>query len=275
MTQPVGVAPLSSHYVAPWCTEDDLPKGRLVDSSGKPIGDVQLGWMICAATDLLYVLSGRKFRNGRSVVRPAPLVRDGRGGPAMYPYSSMSGYGDAWGFASGWAWSALGLGWYTSDAASEITLQGPVRRINQVLVDGTPLGADQFTLYNRRRLVRNGGGPWPWNQDLSLPLTSPGTWQIDYEWGPSTPASGRLACAELSIELALTFSGQDSAKLPSRVLSIATEGVSVAVGDALDFLKESLTGLPICDMFLQAENPKKRRRRAAFISPNQVLGRST
>lgn len=282
LPQPVGVITASHHYLNPWASEDDIPPKRLVDSQGSPLADIPMGLMLAAATDLLYVLSGRAYRTGRTICRPTAINGAYGNQSYLYPYSSMSGYGSAWGFAAGWAWTAIGMGWWQNGQdLSEVVLQAPVRRINQVLVDGAVLGPTQYTLYDKRRLVRNVDqsgsttGAWPWNQQLQLPVNQPGTWQIDYEWGQPPPDSGKLACAELAAQLALGFSGQDSCRLPGRVLSIATQGMSTAVGDALQYLHESLTGIPIIDLFLQAYNPGKRRRRTVFLAPNSIQGRST
>lgn len=272
--------PANSHGINPWCTEADLPAKRLTK-----VQDTDLAFMIAAATDLLYVLSGRQYRTGRSVVRPTTIQSGYANQSYLYPYSSMSGYGDAWGFASGWAWSAIGLGWWQNGQdLSELVLQGPVTKINAVLVNGSALGGwppdnPNFTLYDQRRLVINvnnqSGLPsaWPWAQQLNLPLTEGGTFAVDYEWGRPPPESGRLACIELAVALALAHTGDNDSKLPSRVLSIATQGVTMAVGDALTYIREDLTGLPICDLFLNSVNPQKLRRRSAFLAPNSILGR--
>lgn len=265
------------HYLAPWCEESDIPRTRL-----EGVTDVDLAFMIAAATDLLYTLSGRQFRIGRSIVRPASISASYGTQSYLYPYASMSGYGSAWGFAAGWSWSAVGMGWWQNGQdLSEVKLQGPVRKINNVLVDGVNLGAwpptnPNYTLYDRRRLIRNvnTGSPqasaWPWNQQLQLGLDQPGTWMIDYEWGKSPGPMGKLACIELALELALTLTGTNKARLPARVVSIATEGLNVAVGDALSYIRESLVGIPACDLFLQAKNPGRLRRGAIFVGPNSV-----
>lgn len=274
--------PANSHGINPWCQESDLPTSRMAN-----IQDVDQGLAIAAATEILFTLSGRQYRTGRSVVRPTQ-INSGYGNQSyLYPYSSMSGYGDAWGFASGWAWSAVGMGWWQNGQdSSELELQGPVTKINSVMLNGADLGAwppnnPNFTLYDRKRLVLNiaqdGGqtNAWPWNQQLQQPLTETGTFGIDYEWGKPPPEMGHLACIELAVQLALALSGDVPAKLPGRVLSVATQGVTMAVGDPLTYLREDLTGLPICDIFLNAVNPNKLRRRSAFLAPNSILGRET
>lgn len=272
----------STHGVNPWCTEEDLPAGRL-----EKVQDVDRGLAIAAATDLLYVLSGRQYRTGRSQIRPTTLNGGYQNQSYLYPYSSMSGYGDAWGFAAGWAWSALGAGWQSGQDQSELLLQGPVTRINQVMVNGTALGGwnvgneapnPNYTLYDRRRLILSIGpasasNAWPWNQQIQMPLSEPGTFGVDYEWGQPPPDMGHLACIELAVQFALTLSGDNSARLPSRVLNVATQGVTMVVGDPLLYIREDLTGLTICDLFLNRANPNKLRRRSAFLAPNSIMGR--
>ncbi len=269
------------HWIAPWCVEEDIPAGRV-----ESVKDVDLAFMIAAATDLLYVLSGRQYRTGRSVIRPTQINSAYANQSYLYPYSSMSGYGEAWGFAGGWAWSQLGMGWWQNGQdLSELVLQGPVRRINAVMLNGTNLGPwaprgpgnPNYTLYNRRRLVLNigngaSGVAWPWNQSLQLPLSESGTSGVDYEWGKAPPPEGKMAAIELAINLGLSLSGDDDTKLPARVLSVATQGISVAVGDPLTYIREDLTGLPICDLFLNAVNPNRLRRRSTFMGPNSILG---
>lgn len=280
MTTAASPVAANSHGVNPWCQESDLPPKRL-----EKVQDVDKAWMIAAATDLLFVLSGRQYRTGRSVVRPTQISSGYANQNYLYPYSSMSGYGDSWGFAAGWAWTAVGMGWWQNGQdASEVVLQGPVTKINGVMLNGQNLGGwppnnPNFTLYDRRRLVLNinanlsGANAWPWNQQIQLPLSESGTFGIDYEWGRPPPEAGRLACVELAVQLALSLSGDNSARLPSRVLSVATQGITVAVGDPLTYIRDDLTGLPICDLFLNAVNPNKLRRRSAFLAPNSILGR--
>lgn len=273
-SQPQG----DQHYIAPWVTEEQIPKSRL---AGLP-PDVSLGFVIACATDLLYTLSGRQFRWGRSVVRPTALNSGWQYQNQLYPYSSMSGYGSAWGFAAGWAWTAIGMGWWQyGQDSSECVLQGIVQKINQVMVDGAVLDPSLYTVYDDRRLVRlidpqgQSSGAWPWEQNLGLPLTEGGTWMVDYEWGQHPPASGEMAAMELTIEMAKAFGGDDKTRFNPRILSVSTEGVSMQTGDALQYIVQSLTGLPLVDVFLKAYNPDgERRQQSAFLAPNSVLNRS-
>lgn len=280
MTDPIGLPPATTTTLTPYCTRADIPAKRLLDSNGAPISDVSIDFAISAATELLYYLSGRRFRAGRSVVRPSQIARSFWAQPFLYPYNAMAGFGTAWGFGAGWAWANIGLGWWAGQDQTEVQLQGPVTTIHSVIVDGITLDPSQYILYDRRRLVRvfdpatGTSGVWPWSQNLATPITEPNTFQIDYEWGVTPGPAGVLACAELAVDLAKAHSGQDGHRLPARVLSIATQGTNTAVGDALEFLKEDLTGIPAVDMWLRAVNPHKRRRRAAIMAPNTISGRS-
>lgn len=267
--QAEGVVPASTHVLAPWCTTDDIPPRRLEDSNGDPIGDVQLDWMIGASTELLFHLSGRKYRSGRSRVRPTVLHRSAGSAWQTYPWSSAPGWGAGWEIPAGWAWTSVGPGYLEGEDLSELRLMSPVLEVHEVLLDGVALRPDQYAVRDRKRLALNqGAGAWPWEQDTSVPPDRPGTALLDYSWGSTPGPAGRLAAAELTVELALSFSGQDACKLPARVQTVATQGTNVAVGDALEFLKEDLSGLPICDMFLRAVNPAKRRKRSVFLAPN-------
>ncbi len=272
--QAEGVIPASIHTLNPWASIGDLPEGRI-----KRIGDINFDWMLACATDLLYSLSGRKWRSGRSIVRPTARVGANQGWWYNYPWSSMSGYGSGWGYGLGWAWSSIGLGFWQGGGVDQnsVFLQYPVTAVEELLLNGMALTPSEYTLYDRKRLVLNvaaGNGnvsAFPWEQQLTMPVSQPGTCQITYRYGSAPPESGRLACAELAIELALAFTGSNDCRLPQRVLTVATEGVSVAVGDAMTYVLQQLSGLPICDMFLRSKNPQRAQRRSAFAGPNTYV----
>lgn len=271
-TLPAEDTPETGHFLAPWCTEAQLSQKRL-----QSVTDVNRGFAIACATNLLYIMSGRRYRSGRSIIRPTAISNSWNFQNTMYPYSSMSGYGGAWGFAAGWAWTAMGMGWWQNgEDTTRVQLTAPVRRINLVMVDGAPLDPSQYRLMNRKYLYRmldpigQASGSWPWQQNIQQPANQPGTWLIDYEWGKGPPPAGVMACISLATELALAMSGSPQAKLNDRVISITTEGTTVAVGEALTYLQESFTSLPLVDLFLSAVNPAKLRRRSVFLAPNSV-----
>ena len=271
--------------LTPWVTPAQIQAapGALTDGSGgtgwlDPTVDASmLNTICCAASDILYRLSGRQFaQGGEAFVRPARVNRDC--GCMPWWYASWGGWGSAW---SLWP---LGQqfpeGFYCgckSDA--ELILPGPVQ-ITQVVVNGAQLtpGID-YVLLNKRRLVRmqNGTPPvagnnllvWPCCQDLTLPENAEGSWYVRYAWGQPIPADGQLAALALAVELAKAFSGSPSA-LPERVTSLARQGVSAIVADPLTFVEKGLTGLPTCDLFIVSSNPFGLRRRASVMSPDTI-----
>jgi hypothetical protein len=148
-------------------------------------------------------------------------------------------------------------------------------------VDGAVLtpGTD-YVLYNGRRLVRQAsnvaplseGAVWPCCQRLDLPDTMQGTWSLTYAWGKPVPDAGVLAAKELAVELAKAVANptDPTIRLPQRVTSIASQGVSAVVQDPLTFIERGLTGIPVVDLFIMAYNPYGVRRRARVISPDSI-----
>ncbi|MBK9181476.1 MAG: hypothetical protein IPM45_18345 [Acidimicrobiales bacterium] len=77
----------------------------------------------------------------------------------------------------------------------------------EVVVDGATLDDSLYRLDDRRWLVRledpDGSRPgWPASQDLTLPASEPGTWEVTFTWGVRPPAAGVLAAVALAGELA-------------------------------------------------------------------------
>ena len=270
----------SATYLAAWCEPSDLSAARLAG-----VTDVDRELACLYASALLYRLSGRAYRSGRTIGRPTQIDSPYGSQNYLYPYSSMSGYGAAWGYAAGWAWTQIGMGWWQGGMdRTRITLQGRIRKINEIMVDGESLGSwspeqgnTYYAVFDRREVVRLAAqagvssGAWPWAQQLELPISEPGTWLIDYDWGVSVPADGKMAAIILAQEVALSMTGSDETALSPRILSIASQGVQIAVGDPMESINLSRTGLPVVDMWLQSVNPGgKRRRRAVILSPNTV-----
>ena len=181
----------------------------------------------------------------------------------------------------GWgsAWSTFPLNpqwpegtWYGSPSQGELVLPGPVKRIIQVKVDGATLVPGQdYVLYNHRRLVRQANNPgplsasasWPILQRLDLPDTEAGTWSVTYSWGKPVPSSGVLAALELGIEIAKAVSNpiDPTIRLPQRVTSVSSQGVSAVVQDPINFIERGITGIPVVDLFRTSANPGGLRRR--------------
>lgn len=244
----------------PWVAPDGLAK--------QPAG-VDLDECCLVASKLLYVLSGRKYRIASATVRPH-AVNDvcaclPRWAPAMQ---------NNWAAVFDWGrWDGCGCG-----LAAGLVLPGPVSSVSTVTVDGVVLDPSQYTLYSHRRLVRmadpatNAAQGWPCCQRLDLPSTEPGTWEVEYSFGEPPDEAAVAACAELALQLALARSGDSACKLPSRVVSISRQGITIPLLDPQKFLDQGRTGLYLVDVWLAAVNPKGRRRRPSIMSPETITG---
>lgn len=235
------------------------------------------------AGQLMYELTARQFQGTCSrKVRPCrqscqcfgsdPAL--GGLGPWYWP-STISAYW--WG---GWSWvnecgDKCGCG-----SESYIRLAGyPIQRIQEVLLNGQVLveGVD-YRLDGRRDLIRLAdltADPvvdryWPTCQDLSLPDTEPGTYSVTYEWGAPPPEGGKLAAAQLAVELWRASPGNGGeCKLPNRVERVVRQGITMdRIVPVADMLRAGQTGLGLVDAFIALTNPQKAKRRSAVYSPD-------
>jgi hypothetical protein len=82
------------------------------------------------------------------------------------------------------------------------------------------------------------------------------------------PATGVAAARILATEFIKLWSGSDDCALPSRITSVARQGVSYTILDNQDFIDDMRTGLYIVDLFLKSSNPDKARTKAKVFSPD-------
>ena len=160
---------------------------------------------------------------------------------------------------------------------SEVELGAyPVIEVESVKIDGVLIPPNEYQLQDRRTLVRMrpsiSATPterygWPVNQLLDLPDTETGTFSVTYWYGVAPPQLGVNAAKTLAVQLTLNAINASNS-LPQRVTSISRQGVSVAVVDVMDFLKDGLTGIYNCDLFIRWANPTGRRLPALAWSPD-------
>lgn len=212
---------------------------------------------IAAATELLYVASGRRFACHVHTVRPNRVAADCGCPPADVAAAIVLG-----GFGCG------------CDAGAEIVLPGPSTVLG-ITIDGVLLDPAAYAVFDERRLVRVDGRSWPCCQRLTTPDGDAGTWSIEYRHGSQPPESGRMAAAELACEIARSFVGDSNCRLPRRVQTITRQNVSMTVVDAQDFLDKGRIGLPMCDYFLSYFGAPSRTGRRARIASPDTLARST
>lgn len=142
--------------------------------------------------------------------------------------------------------------------------------VNEVKVDGVVLATTAYAVYNGR-LVRQDGLSWV-SQSLSVPNGQPGSWSVTYTLGPLPPRIGLLACRELSIWTAQSFSNKPG-RAPNRATEVRRGGVMVPIARRKMADGTYTTGIPIVDDFLNAVNPNGLRRRSRITSPDVAHAR--
>lgn len=216
---------------------------------------------------ILWALSGRQFSVCPRTIRPCAEPRQGSlwaevnaaamgGGAWMTPYV----LGGAWFNTCGCA-GGCGCG-----PSSQLVLPRPVNTVTQVKIDGVALAPADWALLSGA-LIRTDGGAWPVWQNMSLPGTEPGTFEITLTVGTPVPAGGNMAAGRLACELAKACQGKPCA-LPSRVTEISREGVTMTLLDPQDYLEDGLTGINTVDQWLAAVNPYKQRQPSMVWSPD-------
>lgn len=241
----------------PWATIDDLQ--TFAESVPNGWTDDQMEILLDVASAWLYRASARQFpgtctRTVRPMRQCAPLAR----GP--YAVDSATGVVSSL--------SARG-GSRRFEDAREVTLGVyPLREILEVKIDGATLAASAYRIDDARWLVRVDGEPWPATNDLHLADTETGTWSVRFEFGDDPPVDGVRACCALAGELALTFTRDDKARLPSRTTQLNRQGVSLTLMDPEQLLEGGLFGIPEVDYFLRSVNPHGLARAPAVVSPD-------
>ena len=240
---PAVPGPLFGPYTD-WCTR------RSLDDFGVDT-TADVGLDIAAASEILYVLSGRRFPGlGVATIRPA-TERCGcgchtYGGPLYGLGAFIGGFGT--GLGSPVSWGAY------SDRCCPPTiyLGHDARSVLSVQIDGDVLDAANYRLYRRTGdLVRladptSGSNPgWPCCQRDDL-VSGAGTFEVTYQFGADPPLSGSRAASELA---ARSVKG----------------GLTDLVNEA-SMWTTGKTGLYWVDLFLSTFNPNHLKRRARVFS---------
>lgn len=261
-----------SDYVCDWSMDDECAPcvSKIPDTEA---GAALFQRCVNSAAEILYGLSGRQFGLCELVVRPCREECGGGSGRELlgFPWTPRLHEGQ---------WTNVACGKCSTGSCScseicEVRLPGPIESITQVLLDGVALDPSEYQVNKRRTLVRLGGECWPTCQEMGLPSTEPGTWEVTYLRGKPVPAGGQAALAELACELCLACLGDKACALPKRVTSISRDGVSFAMLDPMTFINEGLTGLYAVDLWLRSVNPASQPRSGAILSPDMVQSRRT
>lgn len=233
------------------------------------------------AIDFLWHSSNRLFGTCPTVVRPCQ-ESCGQGSTFWggYPWA----FGNR---ANGWTPALIGGQWYnlncgclnTCNCALDGTrtyfLPGPVASITRVLINGEVLPEDSYELTYGRVITLKDGRRFPVCQDLSAPLTEPGTFGIEYERGLPVPIGGQFAAGKLALELAKAYCGESGCELPERVQTVTRQGVTVGFMDLFEGLDEGRTGIWVIDSWLASVTRTRPVSgvRSPDIQPNRVGNR--
>lgn len=223
------------------------------------------GVAVQAASEILYQLSAQRFGLCNVVLRPCR-----KSCQSGFPWYSWWQYGT---YPQPYWWNGT---WYNLACNScpdnscaciglaETELPGPVHGISEVKLNGVVLTAGvDYRVDDYRKLVRLGGDPWPYCQDLRLPDTEDNTWSVTAEFGEVVPVIGRMAVGELALEFVKYLLCDDSCQFPYGVVDISRQGVSMTIQGIAELIKNGLLNLRMCDLFIQATNPERLTARAA------------
>lgn len=228
-----------------WATQDDL--GAPCATGMFAPGLVQR--MLQVASDILYELSGGQF-SGLCTTTVHPMSSD------CMPRGSL-------------LWTRMRPDERVGGSLGKRITLGvyPLVSVSEVVIDGAVLDPDAYRIEDQRWLTRIDGGVWPWvDADWQQ---DPDAFRVVCGYGQAPPPAGVAAAAELACQLLLaTDPNAEGCVLPQRVQAISRQGVSMAILDPMDFLREGRTGIYLVDLFLEAVNPTAARRRAQVLSPD-------
>lgn len=135
-----------------------------------------------------------------------------------------------------------------------IPLPGRVDSIVEVKLDGVILDPSEYFVYDYERLVK-AVGCFPSCQDLQLPTTEIGTFEVTYMQGTPLPLAGQAALDKLACQY-LSLCGGGECGLPERWQSISREGVSISALDAILLSERGRTGIWEIDSWINIVNPR-------------------
>jgi hypothetical protein len=228
------------------------------------------------ATSFLWRWTLRQFGVCSTVIRPCRND--------CTSWSTFWGKGPyPWGSAAG-SWPVLVAGkWYnvrdctcgsscSCKVPNSVRLPGPVSAVTQVMIDGAVVSPSAYRV-DDDLLIRTDGQDWPRRQDLSLPETEAGTWQISYDRGLAVPTGGQIAAGRLACELAKAACQDGSCQLPQRLQTITRQGVTMAMLDNFTGIDKGYTGIWLIDSWVTSITQPPRGGRVFSVDVPRSKGR--
>lgn len=150
----------------------------------------------------------------------------------------------------------------------ELTLPGPVGRIDNVTIDGVVLDPDAYRIDNGNILVREDGDVWPYAQNMDLPLGEVGTFSITYLQGFDQDMLTNMAANTLAHEQFKLMTGAKGCRLPAGTKTVARQGITYDLLN--DLYDNGFTGIPEVDRVLSRFNPYKLKSAPVVMSPDSL-----
>jgi hypothetical protein len=197
-----------------------LDPACLTDSWNTYDEATQLRAASLASATLTRLTAGRV---GDCPVRLRPAPQNGCAA-ISWPYVAGSVVGPAYG---GFAFSL----WRGRTHPRELELPGPIYSVEEVKVDGVVVPEADYEVHNRTLLVYTGDDydGWPAWQDLYLPTTEVGTFEVTYLNTAPVDSVGAYAAGVLALEFAKACAGGPNAKcrLPGNVTTMVRAGLAI------------------------------------------------
>jgi hypothetical protein len=218
------------------------------------------------ATLVLWAATGRQYGLCEQVVRPCG--RECWNCPNGYYWSGGTWVPYIWnGTWFNGCGCGFGSGCQTCRPDCVVYLPGPVASVSEVIVDGLTVDPAEYIVYDGRWLTRlSTTDCWPICGDFNV-TSGTGFFQVTYTRGTAVPAPLLNAAGTLACEYAKACLGE-ACQLPSRVVSIARQGVSVNLVDVDKLLERNLTGITTVDQVIAALNPHGLKGRTRLYSPD-------
>ncbi len=228
------------------------------------------------AKTIVWAATGRQFGLCELTVRPCGRqcencpngwYWDGYGTWVPYVFNGV--------WKNCWCGSGGPGGCCTCAPECQVYLPGPVNSIVTVVVDSETLpasGGGYFVL-DQQWLVRTDTSKcWPLCGDQNKAPGEAGAFEVTYLRGLAVPSALAQATSALACEYAKACIGAPC-RLPSRVTSIARQGVTISMVDVTELLRNNLTGLWELDQLIAAYNPYGLKGQTRFYSPDLQEGR--
>lgn len=224
------------------------------------------------ASLILWASTGRQFGLCTVTIRPC-----GIGSPCGDGSLLWSGW--SWG-GGGWVpyifngtWFNCGCtGQCSCEPRCQVMLPERVDSVTQVQIGGVTLDPSAYRVDNHRWLVRTDGDCWPECAEMDTD-TGDNLFTVTYQRGAPVPQTLLDAAATLACEFAKACTGASDCRLPSRIQTLARQGVTVSFVDVDTLLDKGLTGITEVDMVIRAWNPRSLDRRMRVGSPEIRAGR--